>query len=57
MVSVARTSGMTRAEAYLISCCLFKSHHGGSIFIAGTSVCHDPDVLGKGVRNFMRTRH
>lgn len=57
MVPIAMTSDMTRGEAYLMSCDLFKSHHGESIFIAGTSVYHNPDVSGKRVKNFRRTRH
>jgi len=57
MVSITVTSDMTRGEDYLFSCCLFKSHHGESIFIAGTSVYHNPDVLGKCVKNFRRTGH
>lgn len=57
LLPIAMASDVTRGEAYLVSCCLFKSHHGGSIFIAGTSVYHNPDVLGKRVKNFRRTRH
>lgn len=56
-VSIAMTSDVTRGEAYLISCCLFRSHCGESVFIAGTSVYHNPDILGKRVKNFRRTRH
>lgn len=56
MVSTV-TSDRAGGETYLISCCFIKSHHGGSIFIAGTSVYHNPDLLGKHVKNFRRTRH
>lgn len=57
MVAIAMTSDVARGQACLISCCLFKAHPRESIFIAGTSVYRNPDVLGKCVRNFGRARH
>lgn len=53
----AMTSDVTRGQACLISCCLFKAHPGESIFIAGTPVYCNPDVLGKCVKDFRRARH
>lgn len=51
------TCDVTRGQPCLISCCLYKGHPGESIFIAGTSVYPNPDVLGKCVKNFRRARH